>query len=71
MTKIKIRIIYIIQNLLQIMTKKKHVEVDYDIWYELNMIKLKNNSKYKSLSDVIQHLLEVVPDVEANNVNDH
>jgi predicted CopG family antitoxin len=39
-------------------TGRKDIVVEEDIWYQLTMLKLKNNKIYKSINDVIKALLD-------------
>lgn len=37
---------------------RKTVNVHYDVWYELNMLRIKNPRKYHTIEDVIKDLLD-------------
>lgn len=49
--------------------ERKSVNVDFDIWYKLTLIKLSNPKKYRTLADVIQELLDDIDDNKDNEVD--
>lgn len=43
---------------------RKSINVEPDVWFALNMIRLKNIRKYKTINDVVKALLEQLDEEE-------